>query len=197
MRLRGLKPPRGFPHTDLNRARLPDFATAANGLKVAPAIRTRRVRSAPDRRKSPSLTSSRSLVDCVDQISTKSLSSQAVDKFGRLRRSDRHDPPFSTSPARQTIPCRFVWSHGPPTAGRDAGRWTPDVGPALPLFPATLDQFPPLSSRGLGRRPLTAETRVRIPVAVSTKRQQIPAKALATRSNRGPIPARAGQTKGS
>src|SRR5438128_2561037 len=29
MRLRGLEPPRGLPHTDLNRARLPDSATAA------------------------------------------------------------------------------------------------------------------------------------------------------------------------
>ena len=35
-------------------------------------------------------------------------------------------------------------------------------------------QRPPLSSRGLGRRPLTAETRVRIPVAVL----QIPAMGL-------------------
>jgi hypothetical protein len=34
MRLRGLEPPRGFPHTDLNRARLPNFATAAWTSKV-------------------------------------------------------------------------------------------------------------------------------------------------------------------
>ncbi len=34
---------------------------------------------------------------------------------------------------------------------------------------ATLQRLTPLSSRGLGRRPLTAVTRVRIPVAVLTK----------------------------
>src|SRR3954464_8075414 len=33
-------------------------------------------------------------------------------------------------------------------------------------FATLSDEFPPLSSRGLGRRPLTAETGVRIPVAV-------------------------------
>jgi hypothetical protein len=37
-------------------------------------------------------------------------------------------------------------------------------------------------------RCLTAEIRIRIPVAVSTKYQQIPRKRLAARSNRGPIP---------
>src|SRR5581483_8806327 len=41
---------------------------------------------------------------------------------------------------------------------------------SVPAALATLhDRNPPLSSRGLGRRPLTAETGVRIPVAVLGK----------------------------
>src|SRR5436190_6644640 len=40
--------------------------------------------------------------------------------------------------------------------------------PTRPLVPS-IAAHAPLSSRGLGRRPLTAETRVRIPVAVSEK----------------------------
>ncbi len=35
MRLRGLEPPRGFPHTDLNRARLPISPQPRGGWKVA------------------------------------------------------------------------------------------------------------------------------------------------------------------
>src|SRR5205823_9786940 len=40
--------------------------------------------------------------------------------------------------------------------------------PTRPLVPS-IAAHAPLSSRGLGRRPLTAETRVRIPVAVLTE----------------------------
>ena len=60
---------------------------------------------------------------------------------------------------------------GSPTAkrpGRAARRcfW---AGPRLALL-ASARQRAPLSSRGLGRRPLMAETRVRIPVAVLSER---------------------------
>ena len=58
--------------------------------------------------------------------------------------------------------------HGRPNAGR---KWSS-----------------PLSSRGLGRRPLTAETRVRIPVAVLTKALLKPGLFLFSWSIRGPIP---------
>ena len=92
MRLRGLEPPRGFPHTDLNRACLP--------ISPQPLVRQ-------------TLQAERPAVDCA-----------------------------RPSPAGEASLC--------------AGR--------IPCSKST----PPLSSRGLGRRPLTAETRVRIPVAVLT-----------------------------
>ena len=45
----------------------------------------------------------------------------------------------------------------------------PFAGTAPPYLEALVaSRYPPLSSRGLGRRPLMAETRVRIPVAVLT-----------------------------
>src|SRR5579862_8233526 len=52
-------------------------------------------------------------------------------------------------------------------------------GPQGLWYPPT--PVSPLSSRGLGRRPLTAETRVRIPVAVSRSSQR---RHLQGRSNR-------------
>ncbi len=35
VRLRGLEPPRGYPHGDLNAARLPSSATAADGVQLS------------------------------------------------------------------------------------------------------------------------------------------------------------------
>ena len=68
--------------------------------------------------------------------------------------------------ARSPFPARIRSAHPgvarPPEPDRKHGRRH------VPMTVATLDcRIPaPLSSRGLGRRPLTAETRVRIPVAV-------------------------------
>ncbi len=62
----------------------------------------------------------------------------------------------------------FHIGHGP---WASTGGWRADESSVRSLTPryASLRREPsPLSSRGLGRRPLTAETRVRIPVAVST-----------------------------
>ena len=56
-----------------------------------------------------------------------------------------------------TVPLSFPATLEEPVCDLMTGR--PSVGPQWSS---------PLSSRGLGRRPLTAETRVRIPVAVST-----------------------------
>ena len=59
----------------------------------------------------------------------------------------------------------------PSTTGRSPGRFVVNGSrshryPCSRPRPPPERQSPPLSSRGLGRRPLTAETRVRIPVAV-------------------------------
>jgi hypothetical protein len=51
------------------------------------------------------------------------------------------------------------------------GRWS-GVGGGSVRYSKLLHP-PPLSSRGLGRRPLTAVTRVRIPVAVLRKSPEI------------------------
>src|SRR5207249_9354735 len=47
--------------------------------------------------------------------------------------------------------------------------WAPSAGHRRALL-ASAASIAPLSSRGLGRRPLMAETRVRIPVAVLSER---------------------------
>src|SRR4051812_45299421 len=100
-----------------------------------------------------------------------------LGQSGLLRALERHAaertrtskgfPPHGPEPCAST---RFRHSREDAEVSKSfAPRAT--VSPPLPpvrLAPtdhATLDGAP-LSSRGLGRRPLTAETRVRIPVAV-------------------------------
>ena len=61
--------------------------------------------------------------------------------------------------------------------------------------PATLVVAPPLSSRGLGRRPLTAETRVRIPVAVRVRGPATGRRAARARIQSGATTARAGRAR--
>jgi hypothetical protein len=54
----------------------------------------------------------------------------------------------------------------------------------------------PLSSRGLGRRPLTAVTRVRIPVAVLKRKPRNSGVSCLRVSQRNPPNSRSGQSEG-
>ena len=85
----------------------------------------------------------------------------------------RHGPePCASTNSATSAPWRQpTISHTRDLASGQAGSLRPrrSRAPALPYLEALVaSRYPPLSSRGLGRRPLMAETRVRIPVAVLT-----------------------------
>ena len=96
-----------------------------------------------------------------------SASSPAKGPAWALRRSWHHAraPHVSAAPSQRSpsapSPSRSLRRRGPI-------RWSCSLLPCRGSAP--------LSSRGLGRRPLTAETRVRIPVAVSRKRARFSGK---------------------
>jgi hypothetical protein len=96
-------------------------------------------------------------------------------------RDEAVQPPADLHQARPVPPgagpCPDAPIAGIATWGRDAAasrEQSPVAGPRalagerlrVPRYACPSRSAPPLSSRGLGRRPLTAETRVRIPVAV-------------------------------
>ena len=118
VRMRGLEPPRGCPHSDLNAACIPISPHPLAPPTLAAGRRSTYRRGSHDRLLEPSVRA-------------------------RLRPLDRHSSVV-------------VGGIGP--------GWR-----TVPLVPC-LRRVSPLSSRGLGRRPLTAETGVRIPVAVLTER---------------------------
>ena len=86
----------------------------------------------------------------------------------RVERASRQPRPAGilVAPRRQAGRPAGRRSRGPVDAVA-FGYPSPRLASACPCAPR--ERTPPLSSRGLGRRPLTAETRVRIPVAVLRK----------------------------
>jgi hypothetical protein len=156
MRLRGFEPPRARAHTDLNRACIPvspqplgpcNLATVAGrggaaGLRLPPE---RAGGAGPFGPFWPIAWTMRPAARWY--LLSRTQPPQAARARARAE--------TSSTTARRTPPIVSV------TRSERHAKLRSDSA-----LPGRIQSVSPLSSRGLGRRPLTAETRVRIPVAV-------------------------------
>ena len=113
----------------------------------------------------------------IEEPKARNLQDFRADADERTRTSTwlpRHGPePCASTNSATSAPWRQpTISHTRDLASGQARSLRPrrSRAPVPPYLEALLaSRYPPLSSRGLGRRPLMAETRVRIPVAVLVK----------------------------
>ncbi len=151
VRMRGLEPPRTYIHTDLNRARLP--------IPPHPRDAARRYRN-------------RGAAGRVGEAAGERTRRPVEELCGWRRMAEGHPEGRYRESCGRGGPVRWAPTLGriARSAGSDESRPKKALLPALSAASrfASLGccAYEPPSSRGLGRRPLTAVTRVRIPLAV-------------------------------